>query len=498
MQRITKRASRYVWEADGRLYRLSADKAHRVRVPKPTERPELIAAIHDMGHLGFAKTYSVVRRRFWWERMRQDVAEYVRNCEKCAGGQQKLLRNAPLRPLPIVPLWQRVHVDCMGPYPETSEGNRYCVLAVDSWSKYPEIAAIPDKQSATIATWFWRTWVCRYGTPDMVFTDRGGEFEGEFDALLRRQRIAHLRTAGYRPQANGQAERLVGAFLDSLRKVVNDNADDWDTRIHQVAYAYRAAPQASTRVSPALCLFGRELSLAAERPPPSVHPPEGAPEQTEGPTEELRHELLEARRQQLERLEARVDKNLVAAKERNERDYNRRQLKSTPRQRPGATPAGTAPDPKVRTEARPPVEASAGAGPSRPLGPAEQAPPDRQVLNRGAGPSQPARLPPQTTVEPSAAAGPSSVPSGPSKGVAVPLRIQEVADSALPHVPDIPEGTLVFMKRERKSKLGASREGPYFFVCWRAPRGSHAIVRDAAQQVFCIPSHRLYVPANLA
>jgi hypothetical protein len=86
MQRITKRASRYVWEADGRLYRLSVDKTHRVRVPKPTERPELIAAIHDMGHLGFTKTYSVVRRRFWWECMRQDVAEYVRNCEKYAGG----------------------------------------------------------------------------------------------------------------------------------------------------------------------------------------------------------------------------------------------------------------------------------------------------------------------------------------------------------------------------------------------------------------------------
>ena len=74
IQRVTKRAARYQWDDDGSLYRILPDKTTRVRVPKPDEREALIAETHGMGHLGFMKTYDMVRKRFWWERMRQEVA----------------------------------------------------------------------------------------------------------------------------------------------------------------------------------------------------------------------------------------------------------------------------------------------------------------------------------------------------------------------------------------------------------------------------------------
>jgi hypothetical protein len=65
---------------------------------------------------------------------------------------------------------------------------------------------------------------------------------------------------------------------------------------------------AATSAQPCACLDGSGAStVAAERPPPWVHPPDGAPEQEEAPAEEPRPGILETRRQQLERLEARVD-----------------------------------------------------------------------------------------------------------------------------------------------------------------------------------------------
>ncbi|KXZ49059.1 hypothetical protein GPECTOR_23g144 [Gonium pectorale] len=148
----------------------------------------------------------------------------------------------PLRPLPIVPLWHRVHLDLMGPYYRvTPRNNCYCIVAVDSWSKYPEVGALPDRRAATVQTWFWQNWICRYGAPKEVLTDQGREFGGKLDKLLRNQGIKHLHTSGYQPQSNGQAERIVGALLDSIRKLVEDKQSDWDMQIHQAAYAYHAS-----------------------------------------------------------------------------------------------------------------------------------------------------------------------------------------------------------------------------------------------------------------
>lgn len=98
-------------------------------------------------------------------------------------------------------------------------------------------------------------------------TDCGREWQGAFTALLSQQDIIHRRTAPYTPQSNGQVERLVGTLLQSLRCLVDEHTSDWNERLPQALYSYRAARQESTRVSPALCLLvGREPTLAKEHP----------------------------------------------------------------------------------------------------------------------------------------------------------------------------------------------------------------------------------------
>ena len=48
----------------------------------------------------------------------------------------------------------------------------------------PEIGAIKDKSSATVATWFHETITCRYGPPARVRSDQGTEFKGMFKTYL--------------------------------------------------------------------------------------------------------------------------------------------------------------------------------------------------------------------------------------------------------------------------------------------------------------------------
>ncbi len=58
---------------------------HQALVPLML-RADILNEIHDSamaGHLGFLKTYTRLRERYYWPRMAQDVTEWIASCEQC-------------------------------------------------------------------------------------------------------------------------------------------------------------------------------------------------------------------------------------------------------------------------------------------------------------------------------------------------------------------------------------------------------------------------------
>lgn len=41
----------------------------------------------------------------------------------------------------------RVAIDILGPFPHTPRGNRYVVVALDYFTKWPEAVAVPDQEA---------------------------------------------------------------------------------------------------------------------------------------------------------------------------------------------------------------------------------------------------------------------------------------------------------------------------------------------------------------
>ena len=46
---------------------------------------------------------------------------------------------------------ERVHMDMLGPFPQSEWGNKYILVMVDQFSKWVEIHAIPDISAAQTA-----------------------------------------------------------------------------------------------------------------------------------------------------------------------------------------------------------------------------------------------------------------------------------------------------------------------------------------------------------
>ena len=144
-------------------------------------RQELMDEMHGgvtSGHQGEKKTLNRLRKRFYWVGMRHDVIEWCRACETCRSrlgphGQGR----APLQLYLAGAPMERVGVDITGPFPVTASGNRFILVAMDYFTKWPEAYAIPNHEATTVARCLVDGFFTRFGIPNELHSDQGREFE---------------------------------------------------------------------------------------------------------------------------------------------------------------------------------------------------------------------------------------------------------------------------------------------------------------------------------
>ena len=73
--------------------------------------------------------------------------------------------------------FERIAMDVAGPFPTSSNGNKYVLVVMDYFSKWPEAYPLPNQETKTIADAVVQNWICRYGVPMEVHTDQGRNFE---------------------------------------------------------------------------------------------------------------------------------------------------------------------------------------------------------------------------------------------------------------------------------------------------------------------------------
>ena len=136
---IDKDARRVILESenyqivDGVLYHLHFPRTKRLGEIKPviqqlcipeTLRHELLVAYHDNnGHIGRDRLYDTLKNKYYFREMYISVHEYVSTCVECQKTKTSPHRKkAPLSPLPIGDPFSRMHLDHLGPLPETETG----------------------------------------------------------------------------------------------------------------------------------------------------------------------------------------------------------------------------------------------------------------------------------------------------------------------------------------------------------------------------------------
>uniref|UniRef100_A0A1B0GHP0 RNA-directed DNA polymerase n=2 Tax=Lutzomyia longipalpis TaxID=7200 RepID=A0A1B0GHP0_LUTLO len=231
--------------------------------------PEILCEVHDApagGHLGIKRTLKRVRERFYWPFHTRDVRDFVATCQKCGEkkGPQRKTRGQ-LSPTAIGCPFERIAVDITGPFPITTRGNRYILVAMDYFSKWPEILPIPDQTAETVARALVEQVFSRYGVPQLIHSDQGRNFEADlFRQVMALMGSEKTRTTPLHPQSDGMVERFNRTLLNYLAKFVEEDQDRWDEFLPMAGLAYRTATHEATGESPATVLFGRNLTLPVD------------------------------------------------------------------------------------------------------------------------------------------------------------------------------------------------------------------------------------------
>ena len=107
--------------------------------------------------------------------MYNDIKEYVRSYDSCQR-RGKPSRNNELHPIPPHSPFYQVGIDFVGPLPITPRGNRYIIVAVDLFTKWPEARAVEEANANQVSQFVYEDIICRYGCPQRILTDRGTHF----------------------------------------------------------------------------------------------------------------------------------------------------------------------------------------------------------------------------------------------------------------------------------------------------------------------------------
>ena len=256
----------------------------RIYIPADL-RKEALREYHDArpaGHPGVGAMMKKVLKHLWWPTIHRDVCQYVRGCQTC---QTAKVNTHPTSP-PITPHdvasnpfpFKQVSVDLVTDLPP----GRGCdsILTIVDQGLTKGAFFLPTNKtasSAEIAKLYHNAIYPNYGIPDAVISDHGPQFMSSFTRdLYDKCGIEIKATTVYRPQSNGEAERVNQEIGTYLRMYCMEKPTDWSLYLADAQFAHNSRVHSTHGQTPFYLLHGYEptaypsdvanpLGLAEER-----------------------------------------------------------------------------------------------------------------------------------------------------------------------------------------------------------------------------------------
>ena len=232
--------------------------------------PSVLRHFHGnltLGHPGKNRMTGQIRSLFRWKGMPSSIRRWVRGCTLCARRKPpRPLRAGLTSPMRAVRPMQFLHIDHVGPFPPTKNGDTHILTVCDQFTRFVWGFPCKKQDTGTCMDLIMKHVVFPYGCPEWIWSDRAPAFASKaMEHICHRFNIKKAQTTGYQPQSNSSLERFHSYMNRALTFVVNRHKNNWDEWLEATLFTYRVTANETTSYSPFYLMYGRHprLPLAA-------------------------------------------------------------------------------------------------------------------------------------------------------------------------------------------------------------------------------------------
>ena len=163
----------------------------------------------NRGHPGISRTINMMKRRFWFRKMQEQVNLHLNNCLTCCQhATHKVKYENKHLPIPHKP-FDGICLDCVGPLEQSSRGYKWILTCIDLHSSYLIATPMKSKLADDVLHPYIETILPKIGPSQFILTDNGMEFKNDtMREVLHRLNTEHKFTMVYFPKGNSTLEKV--------------------------------------------------------------------------------------------------------------------------------------------------------------------------------------------------------------------------------------------------------------------------------------------------
>ncbi|GJZ39946.1 putative reverse transcriptase domain-containing protein [Tanacetum coccineum] len=177
-------------------------------------------------HPGSDKMYQDLKKLYWWQNMKAEIAIYVSKCLTYAKVKPECQKPSGLGVQPVIPVWkwENIIMDFVTKLPKTSTRQDAIWVIVDRLTKSAHFLPMKETDSMEkLMRQYLKEVVSRHGMP-----------------------------------TDGQSERTIQTLEDMMLACVIDFGKGWDRHIPLVEFSYNNSYHTSIKAAPFEALYGRK------------------------------------------------------------------------------------------------------------------------------------------------------------------------------------------------------------------------------------------------